>query len=50
MQLVPNDGGDPITIGDGCDAPDDAPTIGQARSLIARGLAMLDAMDAATTD
>lgn len=46
LQLVPLDGGATITIGDEC-APDrdEAPTIDQARAMIARGLAMLDQLD-----
>ena len=43
LDLVPINGGDAITIGDDA-APDldDAPSIDQARAMIARGLAMLD--------
>ena len=46
LTLTPIDGGESITIGDD-DAPDrdDAPTIDRARATIARGLAMLDALD-----
>lgn len=43
LQLVPINGGAAITIGDdGTADRDDAPTIDQARAMIARGLAMLD--------
>lgn len=43
LDLVPLDGGDPITIGRGDDGDgDQGATIDQARALIARGLAMLD--------
>lgn len=45
LQLVPMDGGTTITIGDDVPDRDDTPTIDQARAMIARGLAMLDALE-----
>lgn len=42
LDLVPLDGGAAITIGDDAVDWDDAPSIDQARAMIARGLAMLD--------
>ena len=45
LQLVPMDGGEAITIGDDSRGTDAQPTISDARAMIARGLAMLEAMD-----
>lgn len=46
LELVPMDGGRSIVIGDGC-APDrgDAPSLDQARALIARASSILEALD-----
>ena len=45
LQLVPLDGGASITIGDDAPDRDDAPTIDQARALLARAAAILDQVD-----
>lgn len=46
LELVPIDGGDPITIGD--DSPDrggSAPSLQDARAMLARASAILDQLD-----
>ena len=50
LELVPLDGGASITIGEGLPDRDDAPSIGQARALLARAASILDQMNGTTTN
>jgi len=49
LELVPMDGGETITIGEGLPDRDGAPSIEQARALLSRAASILDQMDGATT-